>query len=579
MPLRWTPHFALKIPTRAHHAALVQQFGAAEAGKRLIELHAGRERAIALEKQDPLRHALHTPMTFARSTALMKEVDELLISGGNREGKTWWAIKHAVEDLVFNDGRQWAFFHTTERSSINQQQSKIHAMLPPEWRSLGKEGESIYVKFTEAAGFGGHQMFILPNKSKGMFFNYAQKPSVLEGYELDGVWFDELVPLEFIEAMEYRLGQGRRLQILITFTPVTGYTPTVARYVSDGVVTETLPAPLLRPDVVHVPGCPKGHMPYVMRCRTRKAAVIFYHNGYNPYGAGAEVAEKARAKRPAEIKIRAYGWAEKGSGQAFPRFDPAVHTLTRARFREIEKKGGTRYCVADPGDAKNWFIKWYFVTPQGWVIIYREWPDQHNYGNWAEPPLVADRVEWRAGEAQRREAGKGIAEYKDIIRSLEGAVWLPKEGAWDETKAELITRRLIDPRLGGTAVPSQEQGTSIIELMATPLADATGKPRWPAMFWEEAPATGVFEGVQLINAALAYDNDQPLSAINCPRLYVVDDLLQSLRAFSDYSAREEGTYSQRDALKDIVDPDRYFLKSGYGHLEPELLRSRGGTYY
>ena len=66
------------------------------------------------------------------------------------------------------------------------------------------------------------------------------------------------------------------------------------------------------------------------------------------------------------------------------------------------------------------------------------------------------------------------------------------------------------------------------------------------------------EGVQLLNAAMAYDIDQPLDITNCPRWYVVEDCLQTIRAYNEYTCREEGTYSQRDALKDIVDPDRYF---------------------
>lgn len=577
--LAWTPHFALKIPSREQFAALVQQHGTERARELLAEIHAKREEAIRLEKHDPLRNSLFTPETFARASEELKLRDELLALGGNREGKTRWAVKHVVEKLVFKPGQRWAMFHTTERSSINQQQSKVHEMLPPEWRDLGKEGQHVYVKFSAAGGFGGYQQFILPNDSRGMFFNYSQKPNVLEGYEFDGVWFDELVPLEFIEAMEYRLGQGRRLQILITFTPVTGYTPVIARYLADARIVETKRAHLLDANQVHVRGCPRGHMPYVMECPNGRAAALFFHNGLNPYGAGKEVAARTLGKRPAEIKIRAYGWAEKGIGQAFPRFDPAVHTLTRARFEAIAKGPGTRYCVADPGDSKNWFIKWYFCTPAGHTIIYREWPDQARFGNWAEPPLTGDRVEWRPGAAQRMESGKGIHEYKDLVRQAEGAVWLATEGRWDESRAEPILRRLIDPRLGGAAVPSQEQGTSIIDLMATPVADGKGRVRWPAMYWEEAPATGVFEGVQLLNAAMAYDIDQPLDITNCPRWYVVEDCLQTIRAYNEYTCREEGTYSQRDALKDIVDPDRYFAKADIGYMEPDRFRSRGVCAY
>ena len=40
----------------------------------------------------------------------------------------------------------------------------------------------------------------------GLFLQlHMQDVRVLEGYEFDGVWCDELVPQEFIDALEYRL--------------------------------------------------------------------------------------------------------------------------------------------------------------------------------------------------------------------------------------------------------------------------------------------------------------------------------------------------------------------------------------
>ena len=198
----------------------------------------------------------------------------------------------------------------------------------------------------------------------------------------------------------------------------------------------------------------------------------------------------------------------------------------------------------------------------------------------ATPPLTADKIEWRAGPAQRSEGGKGINDYKDLVRRLEGQVWRETEGRWDETHAERIQRRLIDPRLGSAAVPSMEEGTSIVDLMGTPTLDGRGRERWAPLYWDPAPGTGVFEGVQLLNDAMAYDIDQPVDATNCPRWYVVDDLHQTLRAYREYTSREDGgTYSQKDALKDIVDPDRYFVKSGFGHVSPELFQQRAACCY
>lgn len=570
--LVWTKHPILRTPTVPEVQALRAKHGPDQAAQLLGEIHRRREEAIVLEKHDPLRHG-HEPETFLKARQLLEKFDEIYLMGANREGKTWFAVKYAVEQLVQQPGQVWAFFHSSEQSSIRQQQSKVHQFLPPEWRDVGKVGSEVYVKYTKQNGFSGGQ-FILPNGSIGMFFNYKQDPDVLEGYALDGVWFDELVPLEFLETMAFRLDKDRRLRLLITFTAKKGYTPTVARALAGARIVETRPAPLLLANVRHVPHCPLGHMPYVMHCQNPRAAVLFFHTGLNPYGATNEVKRELEGKPVQTVKIRAYGWADKLVQNAFPKYG-APHQITRARWEQIAKAGITRYCVADPGGTKNWFIKWYGVTPQGWTIVYREWPDRHRYDEWALHPASAEKLDWRPGPAQRTEAGRGMAEYRRLILELEGAHWDEKARTWDVTKAETICRRLIDPRMGGTHVPSQDEGTSIIDLMAEPIDDRDGTQRVPAMFWEQAPASHIQESVQMLHDAMDYDDARPIDVTNCPTWYVVDDLLQSDLAYREFT----GLGTEKDALKDIIDPDRYFIKADLGHVAPELFRIRGLTHY
>lgn len=572
MKLTWPPHPILRIPTVAEVQALRAALGPEAAAARLAEIHARRSQAIALEQSDPLRHS-HEPATFTTARALLARFDEVYLMGANREGKTFFAVKYAVEQLVARPNQVWAFFHSSEQSSIRQQQSKVHAFLPPEWRDVGKIGSDTYVKYTKQNGFSGGQ-FILPNGSIGMFFNYKQDPNVLEGYAMDGVWFDELVPLPFLETMAFRLDKDRRLKILVTFTAKDGYTPTVARAIAGARVVETRPAALLLPHVVHVPGCPRGHMPYVMHCANPRAAVLFFHTGLNPFGAAAEVQRELQGRPVQVVKIRAYGWADKLVSTAFPKYSPA-HQLTRARFDEIVQRGVTRYCVADPAGTKNWFIKWYAVTPLGHVILYREWPDRQRYDEWALHPEKAEKLDWRPGPAHRTEAGRGMAEYRRLILTLEGGRFDAAAGVWDFSAAEPIARRLIDPRMGGASVPSQEEGTSIIDLMATPVRDAAGRELVPPMWWEEAPGSHVQASVQLLADAMDYDHDRPLTVENCPKWYVVDDLLQTDLAYREFT----GLGTEKDALKDIIDPDRYFITSGYGFTQPEMFRTRGTFHY
>lgn len=570
--LTWTKHPVIKLPTREQLIAIVQALGSAGGRDEIARLHAAREHAIAMEKLDPLRHG-YEPPPFVKARELLTTYNEMMIAGANRDGKTEFAAKYATGDLVDHPNKLWAFFHSSETSSVRQQQSRVHRFLPPEWRDIGKVGQDVYVKFTKTGGFGGYQTFILPNGSQGMFFNYKQDVKVMEGYAMDGVWFDELVPIEFVEALEFRVDRDRPLKVLITFTPVTGYTPVVAKYVAGGTITETRAAALLPPDRVLVKGCPPGHMPYVIKSARKDSCALFFHWGMNPYGAFAEVAAKLEGATLEKKKIRAYGWADKLIGAALAEYEP-IHRITRGAYNAIAKRGVTRYCVIDPGGTKNWFIKWYACTKQGWTIVYREWPDQQRYGAWALPPVRAEQIDWRPGEAQRLEAGRGMDAYKRLILELEGWRYDEKLQTWDGSLSETIERRLIDPRMGGQSVPGKEEGTSIVDLLAEETKNEKGIVILPAMFVEEAVDSHIQESLQLMQRAMGYAKLEPVTVLNCPKWYVVDDLLQTHLCYSEFTAM--GTL--KDALKDCIDPDRYMIKTGYGFLEPEMFRVRRQTY-
>lgn len=583
-PVVWTPHPVLKVPTRAQIEAMIAREGPEKARAWLADFHAQRELAIKREQFDPLRHGYDSPL-YVRAMELLREYDELLILGANRLGKSRDAAKIVVGSLVEKPKQVWACFEASEKASINKQQSRIHDMLPPEWRDVGRKGAEIYVAYTRQNGFSGAQ-FILPNGSTCMFFNYKQDVKDLEGYELDGVWFDELVPIAFYEAMAFRVGRNRRQRMLITFTPLDGnkpaFTPVVAKFFAGARIVATRPVEpalhgMLPADQVHVRDCPAGHMPFEMQCSNPKGRVLFYHWGANPMGANKEVLERLQGRPKEQWFVRAFGWVERPMGAALPKFGN-VHIIAREAYEAAVRRGVARYCVADPGGTKNWFIKWYAVTPAGHTIVYREWPPAQTHGEWALPPESTEKSDWRPGEAQRLGAGRGMDGYKRLILELEGWSYDPKSGTWDGSRSERIDRRLIDPRLGGASVPGQEEGTSIIDLMGNETLDQKGRIVVPRMFWEEAPGRHVHHGLQLLQTAMEYDDSRPLDALhNCPKWYVVEDCLQTRTCYSSYVGPPFST--EKDALKDIIDPDRYFLESGYGYVEPEMFRSRGGCYY
>lgn len=590
IPQDWLqPHPVLPLPARQQVAAWLAM---GEPGRAHLE-KALRDRAelIQREREDPIHYG-YQPEPFLEVREQLLTHDEVFMSGQNRGGKTRCAAGLVVEDLYNNPNKHWLCFDTSEKTSIDKQQKAIFEMFPPAWKRLAKrEGNAkkkgdVYLSYNTAGGFTNFKA-VFPNKSQISFGNYKQDVTIYEGYEIDGVWFDENAPLAFIDAMAFRIGRGRRMILLFTYTPVAGgapvFTAAVQRFLAGATILKTRRASLLPENMVHVKGCPPGHMPYVMQCRNPKAAVVFFHWGTNPYGANDEVRGKIENQPLPIVRVRAYGWVDKLVQSAFPKFNKDAHVITRKRFNEIvEKHGGTRYVSADPRPGRNWFIKWYLVTPQGWVIVYREWPDLPRYGEWALTPSDdgrAVRVDWRPGPAQRTEAGRGLAAYKALLLETEGWEYDGAKEEWVKTpKTEIVHRRLMDPRFGGSEVPSQEEGETIIEMMA---ADDTRDPlgrKMPAMDWEQAPASSVHgagSALEMVNNLMDYRDSEPITPLNCPRWFAVEDCHHSILAYQEFT----NAGSEKDALKDPVDCDRYFAKAECGYVAPQAMKVKRGGYW
>ena len=533
-----TPHPVLKIPTPEDIKKLTEKVGVAEVA-RILRI---REEKISAEKTDPYRHG-YEPFHWKDADAFLKQYQEICVLGGNRAGKTEWAAKRVVSTMVNTpNARVWCL-HTTSKSSIEMQQNVIWKYLPPEFKSL-KKGRVTNIQYSQKNGFSDGT-FIFPNGSQCYFLNYAQEKRVIEGGECDIIWCDELVPLDWIETLRYRI-VTRRGRMIVTFTPISGYTNVVKEYISGAKVLETKPAPILDQNTQHAPGVPDGHMPYRAKSRGKDAGVVWFHSQFNPYNPFDELCKTLEGKTTYEKKIRAYGWAESLAGAQFPRFGD----LNEIEHDKIPKEG-TNYMVIDPAGARNWFILWLRAVGRGEntrLYVYREWPDV-TYGEWALPD---SKLDGKAGPAQRAGGGRGINEYKEIIREAEGD--------------EVIEERLIDPRAGATQAAGKEGGTSLIELL-----DSDPDP----MYFQPAPGLRIEEGVALINDALAHDPGQPLSPINEPKLYVskkCENLIYSLREWT-------GADGEKGASKDPIDCLRYLMVISPEQYEDGFYKCKGGGSY
>ena len=536
--MKLSPHPVLKLPSTDELKVLAKKLGAEELA-RVLRI---REEKIGAEKSDPYRHG-YEPFHWKDADDLLKTHQELCVLGGNRAGKTEWAAKRVVAAMVnIPNARIWCL-HTTSQSSIQMQQNVIWKYIPPEFKSL-KKGRVTNVQYSQKNGFSDGT-FIFPNGSQCHFMNYAQERRVIEGGECDIIWCDELVPLDWVETLRYRV-VTRRGKLLVTFTPVSGYTNVVKEYISGCKVLESRVAKVLDQKIQHVPGVPHGHMPYRAKSRGKDAGVMWFHSQFNPYNPFDELCRTLEGKTTYEKKIRAYGWADGLAGSQFPRFGD-LNEIDDDKIPE----DGTNYMVVDPAGARNWFMLWLRAVGQGentkW-FIYREWPDA-SYGEWALPD---SKLDGKAGPAQRAGGGRGINEYKELIRDLE--------------KEEVVEERFIDPRAGATQAASKEGGTSLIELL-----DSDPEP----MYFQPAAGVRIEDGVTIINDALAHDTGQPLSPINEPKLYIAkscENLIYSLREWT-------GADGDKGASKDPIDCLRYLGVMQPEQYDQDSFKSKGGGSY
>jgi hypothetical protein len=433
--------------------------------------------------------------------------------------------------------RIW-MLHTSHFTSVSAQQNVFYKYLPKELKNL-KKSVHTQIGYSQKNGFTDNTAVYMGNQV--WFMNYFQDIKVIEGGEVDFIWCDELVPQDWLETLRYRL-VTRNGKMLITFTPVEGYTSVVKEYVNSAKITHWKESDLLPNS--NVIGVPAGHMPYMAKNVFGKHACIWYHSRDNPYNNWSRMKETLRGKTTNEIKIRAYGWAEATAGSQFPLFND--HNIFSKDPREIE---GTNYMVVDPAGARNWFMLWVRVDKNGVLWVYREWPDQ-SYGEWALP---CEKPDGKPGPAQRSSAGRGVDEYSLLIQTLE---------INDKDKEE-IAERYIDPRSAGTAAMTKEGGVTLLDM----LADA----EIPTYFIPAASAS-VDERVLIINDLLCYDREKPLEeGVNHPRL-MVHETCQNLI----YSLREwTGADGQKGASKDPIDALGYLVMMNPQHSDAtdELMKA------
>jgi len=510
------------------------------------QLKEDRAKLVVLEKADPWRYG-YQPPHWQIADERYAGCSEMLLSGGNRAGKTLWAARKVVEALLSGENRNVLCCHTSSATSITVQQPAIYQYLPVELKGT-KKGKIHYLNYSRKNGFTDGS-FILPNGSRCDFLNYTQNEHSIEGREADLVWCDELVPQLWVDTLRFRL-VTRRGKLIVTQTPLEGVASVYKEFSAGGRVVRWDDAELLSGKAGLV-GWPTGKAPRVVECMSKSRVMVFFFTSDNPYSPYDEIKAKLKEAPVGQILVRAYGWATDSIGKAFARFRADVHVIKR----DAIPKGGTLYMVTDPAGARNWFCLWALVYADGKMVVVREFPDLYGYGEWFLP---SDKADGKVGPAQTVGAGRGTYEYRELFRTMEE----------DIGRGEPMMR-LIDPKAGGTPALSEQGGTTLIDMLAE---DGFGDA---GMSFVPAPGVPVDQRMAAINSALSFDGSKPLTPINEPKLYIVDDCQNLIMSLSEHV----GSDGQKGASKDPIDCLGMLLTSRLEHVGPNGMQTVGGGSY
>jgi len=293
------------------------------------------------------------------------------------------------------------------------------------------------------------------------------------------------------------------------------------------------------------PGGQAGRIPYILECFRPRHHAIFFHARHNPYIDYSDLRSKWITHSTDQILIRLYGITRKTGGAALAKF--GKHNIIP---HDKIPAHGTNFFFVDFAWNRNWAMLWFRVCQIGdkpRIFVYREWPDQQNFGEWVLP---SEKPDGARGPAQQS-LGYGIDDYKRLVLGLESpttdstgnAQSAPRSGTGEPY--ERIFIRYGDPRSGNTGRITEEGGTTVIEMLA--------EGENPLFIEPVAGREGnslIKERVIALEKWLAWDDAKPLCAVqNEPMLYVSDKCQNCIDSIKIWTG-EDG---QKGASKDFVD--------------------------
>lgn len=528
-------------------------------------------------------------------------VRDLLVMGANRAGKTDFAAKTLMR-WALAAPRRLCFFLAQQMSlSAETVQPRLWRYFPPANKTKHL-GEDWYVHYKDLKGFTD-AAFQLPNRTKVLGKFYSQNPAdALVGSEADFAWADELVPQEWVDELGRRLS-SRRGKLLLTFTPIEGYTPVVKRFLEGAEYVRRIPAYLLPKDGgepepwsacgltraawdalaeavrtgreaecpvpasvpenclawldrrtaggILPPNPSQGGRsfeaaPRVARCRDPNMAAVWFETMDNPYSGPSELISRELHSNPERVRTILYGIAVKSRSAVFSAFDEGTHVVPDSAI----PARGANYCLLDPAGRRNDAIIWVRSTPEA-DYIYREWPGSYEIPGVGVPePWAVEAGTARANDGKlaggAESFGFGFVRMKKEIARLEG---------WDDfagMDAGEEDVKLWD-EANGAAEPVEERFMDSRPAAAKRMdngGEVTLLDQWNAMGgwdWRTCPGDSIEEGVGMVQ-----------EAFGSRRLFVAESCRNVVFAFSHWT----GADGAKGACKDWIDLARYFFRLG-----------------
>lgn len=243
--------------------------------------------------------------------------------------------------------------------------------------------------------------------------------------------------------------------------------------------------------------------------------VSIYDNDYLSREAIEEFANDP-AIAEAEKEARLYGRFQSLIDRIYPEFDPDIHVVTTFRPPRHWYHGMT----VDPHSIKPWFISYFAVNEVGHIYFYDEWP--------------------KSDFTKIRRDPKSFDDYAEVLTRLDS-----------DTD---IALRNIDPNYG----PRRDV------LRGVPVESVVHEMERRGFSFNYRLNDDLEFGESRVHQLLRYNTAEPLTALNCPKIYFCESVPNLINSMSFYTARtrpgtdgEVDETKREEAFKDGADVVRY----------------------